>query len=198
MYNKKNGNREAEKNMDPKEKMKEYIKKSDVEGMKRLIGQYEVDMFKDDLIFHKIPYLRISGEKRFELIQFLLDKGYDINEKDVHGDNLLYYEISKGRPDVLNMLRFLIEKGININQKSVVGKTALYHAIELRSMEVAEFLYENGADPNIETIWNDNVIQIMKTSMLKKFIPIFLKHPERLHEKNLKYLQRVRLENLYK
>lgn len=179
------------------EKMRKCVENNDVVRARELIEQYGTFKFKIMNFERKSLYHFAVSEGKIELVQFLLENGWDINEVNMEGDGALYYAMVKKSPSAMKMMRFLVEKGINMNPVSAQGATPLHYAIDRSCIEVVEFLYKNGADPNVKTDWNQDMFDMISFERLKPFIPVFLKYPERLHEKNLKYLQRVRLEGLY-
>ena len=80
-------------------------------------------------------------------VNYLLDRGENINALDYFGWSLLY--IAAMNYD-LDGVRYFIERGANINAKNGGGITALMVASMVGALDVVLFLIENGAKINIK------------------------------------------------
>lgn len=190
-------NREAEKKMNPKERMREYIKRSDVEGIKRLVEQHGIHEFRDVTFQGKNVYLWSISEYQLDLLSMLLNKGWDIDDRNRDREGGMYYAFILKSELFKEMTTFLIEKGIDINQQCMMGKTAFYKAIELDCTEEAEFLYEKGVDVNIKTNWGVTAIDKLNSLQMETWIPKLLQNPERLTKESLRLVKEKRLLNIF-
>ncbi|MEW9097092.1 MAG: ankyrin repeat domain-containing protein [Clostridiaceae bacterium] len=102
---------------------------------------------KDKFGFSSIHYAA-DGEEE-EILQFLLDNGVDVNDKNDDGNTALFTVLYP------NIAEMLIENGANINERNKFGDTPLHclAANGEESEEIITILLENGAD---KTIINNN------------------------------------------
>ena len=82
---------------------------------------------------------------KLEEIKILLDKGIDINAKDLRGYTALHIATNEGS---LEVVKFLIEMGANVDVKNIKGCTALHIAANNGSLATLKCLIELGADVN--------------------------------------------------
>ena len=79
------------------------------------------------------------------VVEFLLSKGVDINDKDIHGSSSIMAASSQGH---VNVIKLLLSKGANINDKDNTGSSSIIEASRAGHVNVVEFLLSNGADIN--------------------------------------------------
>ena len=83
-------------------------------------------------------------KQRIALIEFLIDKGANINATDKDGQNLLYRAIDTKNT---SLLEYLIQKGVNVNCVDNDGITLLMYAVLNKSdANMVKKLIEHGAD----------------------------------------------------
>lgn len=63
-----------------------------------------------------------------ELVDIFLNNGFDINQKNIYGDNLLFSAVENKMP--LFVISSLINKGINISDKNINGDSILLHCLK--------------------------------------------------------------------
>jgi len=87
----------------------------------------------------------ISAEKGdLGYIKWILNNGYDVNEKEpLKEATLLHYASHNGHID---LVKLLIERGADVNAKDIKGYTPLFAASARGHREVAEILLDNGAN----------------------------------------------------
>ncbi|XP_074659171.1 uncharacterized protein LOC141911949 [Tubulanus polymorphus] len=94
----------------------------------------------------------ISGERK--LVQFLINKGANINSRTSAGDSALYLAtfgiLNAKRNDNSNrfpLLHDLIEAGCSVNSQNKSGYTALHRAASKGNIPLIKFLLQKGASP---------------------------------------------------
>ncbi|HUU16925.1 MAG TPA: ankyrin repeat domain-containing protein [Sedimentisphaerales bacterium] len=88
-----------------------------------------------------------SGHK--ELVQYLLDKGADINAKERRGWTPLHMASAAGQREIVELL---ISKGAALNVGDIRGGTALWYAKEQGNKEIVELLRSRSAEEQAPTI----------------------------------------------
>ncbi len=87
-----------------------------------------------------------SGNR--ELVQYLLDQGFSVNETCDYGLTPLYYAI--GFRSNEPMIRLLLSRGADVEARGESGQTPLFSAVSsYRSLENATLLLEHGACPTV-------------------------------------------------
>jgi ankyrin repeat protein len=86
-----------------------------------------------------------------ESLQLAINRGDDINAKDIFGRTALMIHsfCSTYSQNNLPVSQFLIENGADTNIKDNEGRTALFYAVWGGNVEAAIMLINNGADVNI-------------------------------------------------
>lgn len=93
---------------------------------------------------------RISRNKAFSLVQEMLDRGYDINQKDDSGNTPIFDAVTSRYDMNRDMINFLIKKGANINEVNKENMTPLACAVQLGDVEHAKLLISKGAKTNTQ------------------------------------------------
>lgn len=94
------------------------------------------------------PLMFAAYYNQLEVIQFLLEKGAEINLESKYGTALMAATIKGHRDAVV----FLIAEGATLNNKDSYGNTALLHSAVFNRTEIAKLLLEAGADPHIKDV----------------------------------------------
>ena len=79
-----------------------------------------------------------------DIVKLLLDKGVDLNNKDIYDFTVLHYAIEGGYTDIVKLL---LDKGMDPNNKSR-DNTALDYAIEGGYIDIVKLLIDRGMKPN--------------------------------------------------
>jgi len=78
-----------------------------------------------------------------DIVDRLLEEGFDPNEQDRYGRTPLHYAAEMGRPDVA---RILLDHGAEIDARSLGGETAYNTAVWVGREDMVQFLTDAGAD----------------------------------------------------
>lgn len=84
-----------------------------------------------------------SGAGKHQMVQFLIDKGANVHDKDEYGYTALHVASMNGKNEVVQLL---IEKGADVHAKDQYGYTALHVAGMDGKHEVVQCLIEKGAN----------------------------------------------------
>ena len=83
-----------------------------------------------------------------EGIEYLINKGAEVNRNDLLGENAIMYVIQNPNMTTdmkLKTIKLLIDKGVDINWINTRFETPLMMALNQIEIEIAEFLIDNGA-----------------------------------------------------
>ncbi len=84
-----------------------------------------------------------GSSSRLKIIEYLIEKGVDLNEKNSDGWSALTYAALEGAS---NIAKYLIEHGAKINEKDNEGRTPLMIAASQGHLNVVKCLVEAGAN----------------------------------------------------
>ena len=94
--------------------------------------------------FHSTPLMEAARNGHFEVVNMLIEKGADKNEKNSKSNNILHLASVN---DHVAVVEFLVnECGLNIEERGQFGRTPLLSACAHGSGRVTKFLLEKGAD----------------------------------------------------
>ena len=137
------------------EKVKELVKQGgiDINAIGRNSGNtplhWAINVGKVTLVSFNlrtgIPphFLKPPDKKKYlKIIGFLIEKGADVNIKNIKGDTPLHIAIKNQNTEIIELL---IRKRAKLNVKNNKGKTPLHLA---RQSEIVKLLIEKGADVN--------------------------------------------------
>lgn len=110
----------------------------------------KVDSTKLNLLH--LPFTLIRESPSVEIVQYLIDRGVSLNERDSAGWTPLHYAVS-GRHN--EGVKVLIDAGAEVDPLTDKNMTPLYMCVQEKpfNIEVAELLLESGAD--IDTAHGD-------------------------------------------
>ena len=77
-----------------------------------------------------------------DVVKFLVEKGADVNAKNIRGNTALMWASRMGN---LEVAKLLLEKGADINAKNLSDETALRKAHASHQLEMVNFLKSHGA-----------------------------------------------------
>jgi ankyrin repeat protein len=86
-----------------------------------------------------------SQKGQLDIVRSLLDRGYDVNDRNTRRETALDVASRFGE---LEVARLLIERGADVNARDRGGWTPLITALEYGQLEVARLLLDHGADVN--------------------------------------------------
>jgi ankyrin repeat protein len=128
-----------------------------------------------------INYLNLrSKPKEMAIIaEILLKKGADPNY--VGSDSWDPLILAAAGSDNFEVIKLLVQFNANVNLYNPDGRTALYSTLnkynQERSVEVAKFLLNHGADPYIQNNYG-SAAEIIRTQSMYKDLRIYLKESE--------------------
>ncbi|TET36072.1 MAG: ankyrin repeat domain-containing protein [Planctomycetota bacterium] len=90
--------------------------------------------------------LHIAAKRGFyDTARLLIDKGADVDSKDIGGHTPLFFGASYGKPDIVLLL---IHRGANVNEKTDTGFTPLHYAANTGEIEAIRELLVAGIEVN--------------------------------------------------
>ncbi len=126
------------------------------------------------------PLTIATASGQSETLKYLLQKGANINHKNIYGNTPLMLAAIYGHTETL---RFLISKQANIFLKNNNGYSALMLAINFQQLENVKALLENGANVNEKIIDNWQPIFIAAKTGNLDIVKIIVEKGGKLTEK---------------
>jgi len=103
----------------------------------------------------------------FGVVKLLIEKGANINLKDLDGWTPLIFAVNSNRIDVVP---FLIDNGADLNITANTGYTALHYAVRISKVNITKLLLYEGIDVNILDNARKPAFDYAKTEEIKKLI----------------------------
>lgn len=97
------------------------------------------------------------GLGRVEAAKFLIERGADLEQKDIRGDTALGVAVYNGLNEFAEVL---IEKGAKVNTYGISGMTPLMDAADTGNIEMVRLLLKKGADTNLRNAIGQTALQI--------------------------------------
>lgn len=97
-------------------------------------------------VWGRTPLMEAIVQFRYDMVDYLLAEGADVNIADNHKTTPLHVCASYGN---LTCLKTMLARGANQNAQDERGRTSLYFAITGNHKEVVFYLIENGCNINI-------------------------------------------------
>jgi ankyrin repeat protein len=115
-----------------------------------------------DGVGSRFPLMAASRNGHLEMVQLLIDRGAQVNSRNVHGTPLSY----AAEANRIEVMRFLLEKGADIDGKDdrYYRWTPLMRAAAVGSVEAVKFLLEKGANPRFKDTRGDTPRSIAEQS----------------------------------
>jgi len=85
-----------------------------------------------------------------DMLEFLLSKGADKNERDREGNCPLVWIIANDGAEEL--MEALVDHGASVNMQNFVGESPLYLAVQRNLSDKVSYLLENGADVAVRNL----------------------------------------------
>ncbi|KAK4878428.1 hypothetical protein RN001_010934 [Aquatica leii] len=95
--------------------------------------------------YYDLRFASAYGTK--DNVQYLLDKGSEINKQDVDKNTSLHYACINNK---LENVKVLLQNCAKINLLNVNNNSPLHYAIRRCYPEISEYLLKNGANPNFQ------------------------------------------------
>ena len=149
---------------------------NNLDGSKKILDELlkfpNIDLNVRNLSFQYTPLFMALYDRKYDIAEYLMEKGADINVKDKIGNNilmsLLLKEDEKGVNFLLSHKQF---SKLYINDENMDGNTALFYAIRRDLKAICEKLIEKGADILHESKNGNSVINsLVQNDKLAHFI----------------------------
>ena len=109
------------------------------------------------------PLIEACFMNNTKIVKLLLDKGADINARELEEDLTPLHIAASGRKN-LELVKLFIDKGISVNEVTNEGLTVLMMASVYGNIDIIKLLINKGADINAKDIDN-NTTALMKACM---------------------------------
>jgi ankyrin repeat protein len=155
-------------------------KNGSIEIMQMIMEKAEVRLGSLD-VYEDTPLIAAASKGNLEVVRFLIAKGA-LTDYPFQGETALWRAASNGH---FEMVKFLCEEGdVDANAKDSNGQTALYYAAGIRShsefkasgTEMAEFLLQKGADPNLYGSSSEGPLHRAATYDHVEMVELLLRH----------------------
>ncbi|XP_071572549.1 uncharacterized protein [Temnothorax nylanderi] len=114
-----------------------------------------------------------SEESNLEMIKYLVDKGSDVNAKNIFGSKSIHIAAREGYKDTVE---FFLSKGLSINDPGISNQTLLHYAAIKVNLEVAKYLISQGADVNAKDANGLTPMHVAANFGYRNFIEVLLKN----------------------
>jgi serine/threonine-protein phosphatase 6 regulatory ankyrin repeat subunit A len=112
------------------------------------------------------PFLRAVLNNKIDLVEFLLDRGANINPKGFNGYTALHICACKNHPKICTFL--LNRGGIDIEARNSTGMTPLLEAASLVDSEAVALIFINhGANTDVKAGTGENALRLLLRSDMK-------------------------------
>lgn len=91
----------------------------------------------------------------YKAIDYLLERGANINVEDYFGHTTLMIAAREGK---LKLMKYLLERGVEINTLDHFGSDAQHSAVKENQPEALELLWERGANSGLRDMWGKNLL----------------------------------------
>lgn len=128
--------------------------KGDIASLSRFLRKYPNSVDGEAASYEFTALMMATSHGRLHTVQYLLDRGADLNKKDGYGRTVLMLAATCGHTDIA---KILIECGADTHPKDVNGMTALkyaeYHKLTNTVALLKQYEEQNAAKPTLgETI----------------------------------------------
>ncbi|OUM64994.1 hypothetical protein PIROE2DRAFT_60295 [Piromyces sp. E2] len=125
------------------------------------------------LLFSIIKSERFSLEDKIEIIEYLVQKGLNVNEMDISGKSAIGYIIEfKSIP----LIELFIKYGADVNMVDANKNSPLNYAIHVKSEAIVKLLIEHGADVSFVDIFDFSLLVYAIKEQHIPVIEILIEH----------------------
>lgn len=131
--------------------LKEAVHNNDVPLLSYLFRQ-GIDI-NDKIIDPSIgttPLLLAAKLGKIAVVDFLLNKGAEINRQDIFGNTPLLISIGNKNSESIEIVKLLLNRGADVNKADKKGQTPLMIAVTLNDSAKVKLLIDKGANPLIK------------------------------------------------
>ncbi|KAM6507109.1 hypothetical protein FALCPG4_018498 [Fusarium falciforme] len=118
----------------------------------------------------------------FEFVRIILDKGVDVNRRDVDGDTGLLQAVKQ--PDNLASVKLFVDNGANLDLQDTEGRTALMAAVQQWSEDLVCLLLKHRANQDLQDKEGQTALMIAVWRDSKNIVWFPRKHAADLSLKN--------------
>ena len=124
----------------------------------------------------------------FEVIEFLIDSGGDINSYQSYLKETPLHRICARMKPKIEVIQLLLDRGVNVNAENIAGKTPVFYCNFSYSVELLNLLAKYGADVNHtdkykNTILHDDYLNYT-TESFEEFLKLIISFGFNINAKN--------------
>lgn len=182
------------------DRMKDYVKKRDQKNIKVLLETFGISYFRFFEIYNRDLLCFFTEYNLFDSIQMIIDLGWDVNQKNKHGENALFFWNGADKEEAEKIANYLIEKRIDMNCFSREEKRNIFAAaLAWGCGFLSKLLYQKGANINWKDDKGRGILYYLERDMnsedtMKEWVLLLLENPERCEEDLLRKLKAERLK----
>ena len=166
----------------------------------KLLLESGADVNRNTGCYYETPLKLACSHMSVETVKLLLNKGANVNVKDIHGNTALTdmsYDIvgmddkSSFTPEYFswnyNIVSLLLQNGADLNAKDNEGQTALMMLCNhnnYKSYMVVSLLLQNGADVNIKNNYGMTALRQASEQGYTEFVALLLNNGADINEKD--------------
>jgi hypothetical protein len=127
--------------------------------------------------------MRACNKGTTEVAKLLVERGADVNAKNINGTTALMNACYK---EMTEVAKLLVDRGADINDKNINGTTALMHACLKGMTGLAKLLVERGADVNAKTTDGNSPLMRACFNGMTEVAKLLVKRGADINAKNIK------------
>ena len=134
----------------------------DLDQVRSLVEELGVNIVNDHSQAHyeMTPLHFASDNGHLPVVQFLMESGADVNDRDRWGQTPVHFASGKGH---LPIVQHLMEHGADIHDRNVLEMTPLHIASKQGHLSIVQHLVEHGADVSAQECDGNTALHLARS-----------------------------------